>query len=163
MMVLSGEQNQDAWLTFDMGSFTDFTVTTLYSLGNHKYLVDVNTPSNATNDLTLTVTATDNGTPAATTMRQYTLTFEPSVVGMKYNKNKEITIFPNPAKESFIINNLTEETVVSISDLSGRTIKQVKSLNATLVVNTSDLNEGIYLVHIQSSTQNIFTKVIVNK
>jgi hypothetical protein len=96
-------------------------------------------------------------------MRQYTLTFEPSVVGIKDNNNKEITIFPNPAKESFIINNLTEETVVSISDLSGRTIKQVKSLNATLVVNTSDLNEGIYLVHIQSSTQNIFTKVIVNK
>ena len=163
MMVLSGEQNQDAWLTFDMGGFTDFTVTTLYSLGNHKYLVDVNTPVNATNDLVLTVTATDNGTPAATTMRQYTLTFEPSVVGIKDNNNKEITIFPNPAKESFTINNLTEETVVSISDLSGRTIKQVKSLNATLLVNTNDLNEGIYLVHIQSSTQNIFTKVIVNK
>jgi len=163
MMVLSGEQNQDAWLTFDMGSFTDFTVTTLYSLGNHKYLVDVNTPTNAANDLTLTVTATDNGTPAATTMRQYTLTFEPSVVGIKENKNKEITIYPNPAKESFLINNLIEETVVSISDLSGRTIKQVKSLNATLLVNTNDLNEGIYLVHIQSSTQNIFTKVIVNK
>jgi len=163
MMVLSGEQNQDAYATFDMGGFTDFTVTTLYSLGNHKYLVDVNTPTNATTDLTLTVTATDNGTPAATTMRQYTLTFEPAVVGIKYNNNKEITIYPNPAKESFLINNLSEETVVSISDLSGRTIKQMKSLNATLVVNTSDLNEGIYLVHIQSNTQNIFTKVIVNK
>lgn len=163
MMVLSGEQYQDAWATFDMGGFTDFSVTTLYSMGNHKYLIDINTPVSATNDLILTVTATDNGTPAATTMREYTLVFEPSVVGLNKNISKEISIYPNPAKDNFVINNLTEQTVVTLSDLSGRIVKQFKAVNSTLNVNTTDLNEGIYLIHIQNNTQNIFSKIVVNK
>lgn len=163
MMVLSGELNQDAWATFDMGSFVDYSVTSLYSVGTHKYLININTPINAITDLTLTVTATDNGTPAATTVRQYTLTFEPSVVGLNNKNSKEITIYPNPAKDNFTVNNLTENAIITLSDLSGRVIKQVKAVNSLQVINTSELNEGVYLVQIQSNTQNIITKLMVSK
>jgi hypothetical protein len=163
MMVLSGEQNQDAWATFDMGSFTDFTVTTLYSLGNHKYLVDINTPLNAVNDLVLTVTATDNGTPSATTIRQYTLVFEQTVTAIKSNNSKEIIVYPNPAKESFIINNLNENAIITLSDLWGRIVRQTSSINSTLVMNTSDLKDGIYMLSIQSNQQNIYAKIVLSK
>jgi hypothetical protein len=163
MMVLSGELNQDAWATFDMGGFIDYSVTTLYSVGSHKYLIDINTPITANNDLTLTVTATDNGSPSATTVRQYTLTFEPSIVGLNNNNRKEIAVYPNPAKENFTVNNLSENATITMSDLSGRVIKQLKAINSTQIINTNDLKEGVYLVQIQSNTQNIITKLMVSK
>ena len=163
MMVLSGEQNQDAWATFDMGSFTDFSVTTQYSLGNHKYIIDVNTPANALNNLVLTVTATDDGIPQATTVREYTLVFEPAAVGISENNNSEILLYPNPAKDNIILTNLSELAVITLSDLSGRIVKQVKSTGSTQTINTGDLNDGVYLVHIQSNKQNKVTKLVLSK
>ncbi|HRG59826.1 MAG TPA: T9SS type A sorting domain-containing protein [Bacteroidia bacterium] len=163
MMVLSGELNQDAWATFDMGSFTDYNVTTLYSLGSHKYLIDINTPLNASNNLILTVTATDDGTPAATTVRQYTLVLEPSVVGLNNKNNNEISVYPNPAKESISIINLNENSVITITDVSGRVIKQINTMNKTQIIDTTGLNEGVYLINIQSQSQSLYTKVMISK
>lgn len=163
MMVLSGELNQDAWAAFDMGGFTDYTVTSLYSLGSHKYLIDINTPTNGVNNLVLTVTATDNGTPAATTVRQYTLLLEPAVVGVQNNVNTQITIYPNPAKDNLMVNNLTENSIITMTDLSGRVVKQIKAMQATQVLNTSDLTDGLYIIQIQGNSQNTVFKVKVNK
>lgn len=163
MMVLSGELNQDAWATFDMGGFTDYNVTTLYSLGSHKYLIDINTPVNASNNLVLTVTATDDGAPAATTVRQYTLVFEPSVVGVNNNTNNKISVYPNPAKESISINNLNENSVITLTDVSGRVVKQINTMNKTQIIDTTMLNDGVYLINIQSKSQSLYTKVMISK
>jgi hypothetical protein len=163
MMVLSGQTNQDAWATFNMGGFSNYTVTTLYSMGNHKYLVDVYTPTNAVNDLVLTVTATDNGTPVATTVREYVISFDPTVTGIVQSAQKEIAIFPNPAKEFISINHLNENSLITITDLSGRVVKQTRSLNTNQIISTSDLNDGVYMIAVQNNQQHVITKLIINK
>jgi hypothetical protein len=113
--------------------------------------------------LVLTVTATDNGTPVATAVREYVISFDPTVTGIVQTAQKEVTIFPNPAKEFIAINYLNENSVITITDLSGRVVKQMKSINTNQIISTSDLNDGVYMVSVQNNQQHVITKLVINK
>ena len=76
---------------------------------------------------------------------------------------KEIVIFPNPAKEFISINHLNENSLITITDLSGRVVKQTRSLNTNQIISTSDLNDGVYMIAVQNNQQHVITKLIINK
>jgi hypothetical protein len=99
----------------------------------------------------------------ATTVREYVISFDPTVTGIVQSAQKEIVIFPNPAKEFISINHLNENSLITITDLSGRVVKQTRSLNTNQIISTSDLNDGVYMIAVQNNQQHVITKLIINK
>ena len=56
-----------------------------------------------------------------------------------------LSIFPNPVAESFTISGITENTLVTISDLNGRIVLQ-KTVSPNESVFVNYLSVGVYLV-----------------
>lgn len=76
------------------------------------------------------------------------ITFE-DITGANENNINAIGIFPNPVKNQFIINGLTETATMSIYAIDGRLVRQCQVENGQLI-NIANLNAGLYLVNIGS-------------
>lgn len=77
-----------------------------------------------------------------------------------------LTIYPNPAKESFFIRieGVANNSIVVISDIQGRKIKSFNtSNNSVMELNVSDFNPGIYIVSLISDNLMLSRKLIVEE
>ncbi|MBC8486893.1 MAG: T9SS type A sorting domain-containing protein [Bacteroidetes bacterium] len=74
------------------------------------------------------------------------------IPAQKPAERNSLTIYPNPAKDYFIIryelDNSYAEAVIHITDMTGRNVKEfnVMATRDYLIVPTSELNNGIYVV-----------------
>lgn len=77
---------------------------------------------------------------------------------------KATTMYPNPAKESFIIDNTSETPLnITIFNTSGKKVVSLKnSKEKNLPISLSGLNAGLYLVEIKNDNQRTFKKLIKN-
>lgn len=87
----------------------------------------------------------------------------------KNNKENRLALYPNPAKENLILllqSNKEEELILEIYSISGKLVlqKQLKSVsgNHQYQLNISDLDLGIYIVSIKSTSFNISQKLVKN-
>ncbi len=76
--------------------------------------------------------------------------------------SNDFSVFPNPTKDIINVSNkLTSINSVEISDLNGRVVNTVNSIDAQNVqINISDLSSGIYMMKIVSDKGIITKKVI---
>lgn len=86
--------------------------------------------------------------------------------GLGINDNvlsKSIKIYPNPAKEVLNIDmdSFTENTLVTISDVSGKTVHSEKSKGLKTTVNISSFSKGIYFATVTKDSQSATFKFIV--
>lgn len=96
---------------------------------------------------------------AASTLRLDTVNFT-SVLATDSFSLKGVKMFPNPAKDVLNIQSDVEElTKVSITDLNGRVIKEVKNNLSQIAL--GDVSKGIYMVTIESATGKKVEKLIV--
>jgi hypothetical protein len=74
-----------------------------------------------------------------------------SIVTPITNKQKEVTIYPNPASDSFKISTseINDEITVQIFSISGQLVAQQKYFNEE--INVSQLPNGVYLVKVTLS------------
>lgn len=72
------------------------------------------------------------------------------------NNNKKGFVYPNPAKEKFIINSIDKIENVEIYSQNGQLLKTAKSKE----VNISNLPKGNYLVKIKTDKETITQKII---
>jgi hypothetical protein len=81
-----------------------------------------------------------------------------------YAIQKDITIYPNPTSSILNIENKSNESVaaVSIYNLSGALVKEVKSSTSLPSISVVELQSGIYFVKIQMNTQVVNYKFIKN-
>ena len=77
----------------------------------------------------------------------------------------DISIYPNPTANSFYIKKPSNHriTTVTVHDLLGKQIlnKEVTITNIPIEVNTSSLQSGVYLVHINTENTSIIKKIII--
>jgi hypothetical protein len=75
-----------------------------------------------------------------------------------------VTIYPNPASSILNIENKSNESVVAVSiyNLSGALVKEVKSSTSLPSISVVELQSGIYFVKIQMNTQVVNYKFIKN-
>ncbi len=75
-----------------------------------------------------------------------------------------VTIYPNPASSVLNIENKSNESVAAISiyNLNGALVKEVKSSTSLQSIAVADLQTGIYFVKIQMNTQVLNYKFIKN-
>ena len=64
---------------------------------------------------------------------------------------EEVEIYPNPAKEEVSIS-LSSKSNIYIYDVKGGTVEEFINKEYSFIVNTSDWNEGIYIVKVKNET-----------
>jgi len=73
-------------------------------------------------------------------------------------------IYPIPANDilNVDLNGISkEETSIEISNTLGQVVYQTKSLNQHLIINTSELAGGVYMVNIKQNNKTIAVKKVV--
>lgn len=88
----------------------------------------------------------------------FTITVDISVSTDQYTSN-EITVYPNPAKDEINILNADEFNIIKFYDITGREVKSIKNFNTR--INISDLPSGLYVMELNSNTNRILKKIIV--
>lgn len=72
----------------------------------------------------------------------------------------EISIYPNPAQNQFIITGITENNSITVMDMLGRITYQTTSSTNLTAINTTHWARGIYMVHVKGSQSSATLKVI---
>jgi len=83
----------------------------------------------------------------------------------KINKNNNIAylrIYPNPAKEFFILESENKINKIDIFDITGKFVKTVKIDDLISKIDISDLNHAVYFVKIIVNGNYYFRKIIKN-
>lgn len=83
---------------------------------------------------------------------------------LEFNQNDELlSIAPNPAVNSVTINTNAAYYTISISNISGRTVKTVNGDSNAKTIDVSNLNQGIYMLMIQTNEgESKVEKLIIN-
>jgi hypothetical protein len=81
----------------------------------------------------------------------------------EYNKNERIRIYPNPVKDKLIIESLSHEfvTKIQIFNSSGIELIKTKANSEKVKINTSNLENGLYIVFITTPLDIISRKIII--
>ncbi len=85
------------------------------------------------------------------------------VVGVEETENPVFFTFgPNPAKESIklFMANSSDEVRISILDITGKTMKEIRDAGETIKINVSDLPRGSYLIRLNDG-ESAFTRRFV--
>ena len=84
-----------------------------------------------------------------------------NAVGMYNNEEAvEFSIYPNPAKDNFVIASENKISSVVVFDITGKQVLNVERLTNNRI-NVSELNPGIYLVKIKDEQNNLATQRLV--
>ncbi len=73
--------------------------------------------------------------------------------------NTLVTIFPNPAQDHIYLISPDQILRYKIMSISGQLVKQEETSNSTVSVNTSDLNNGFYLVQVETKSGILVKKI----
>jgi hypothetical protein len=154
------------------GGFTQLIANITPTDANNKQILwSINDTNLATITQTGLVTAKANGTVIVTTTAAdgggakatKTITISNQNVGInEVNLSNQIVVFPNPAIDKLTItttNNLTIQQL-QLLDISG---KIIESYDNTMYMNISQLENGIYILQIQTNKGIVNKKVVVNK
>lgn len=69
-----------------------------------------------------------------------------------------VSMYPNPANDALFISNLSGATTITISNLIGETIKEIKVSGDDVKINVANLPSGLYVITLQDETKLIAVK-----
>ena len=86
-----------------------------------------------------------------------------NTVGISQYEDLEVLVFPNPVKESLIVevtkqSNLNEDYIIKILDYRGRVIKE-DSFKRRIKINRNSIVSGFYLIVISSQNLSYQQKI----
>lgn len=73
------------------------------------------------------------------------------VTGIEENDTSALQLIPNPSRSHFFIKNLKSSTQARLYAIDGRLVKTFEATEG-MMVDISDLNPGMYLLHIDGQT-----------
>jgi ELWxxDGT repeat protein len=83
-----------------------------------------------------------------------------------FNQSKpslDAKLYPNPASNTFSLSNIPSQSNVSIYSLSGQLVLEQKNVNSNQLIDTGNLENGIYLVQIQHEKGFGRVKLVISK
>ncbi len=76
----------------------------------------------------------------------------------------ELQVYPNPATEKVIVaTSKNSPSTITITDLLGKTVKEIKTSEMQTEVNVSDMQGGVYFIKLTQDNISHVKKVVVNK
>lgn len=81
------------------------------------------------------------------------------------DKTEEINylVYPNPAKDFVILNNLPASSTIKMYDVTGKQVYSSSITNEQTIINTSTYTNGIYLISIENNRGITYKKLVVTK
>ena len=87
--------------------------------------------------------------PQPKTASSNCITVSINTTGITDNKTmKDISIYPNPVTNELVIEGITKDTRIQLSDILGRVVISTISTNDKTILNTSALHPGTYLLQL---------------
>jgi hypothetical protein len=164
VMVATPEINQSLQVTVTCPDYPNAITVTQTPIGNEFVTVDI------TFDATLVppgmynvlITATDNGTPVATTTKSIPIHVQLNEsLGLKEFENT-FSVYPNPAFDKLNIQlNNGKQAVVELIDLLGNKVYSGE-IGTAKVIDIAHLNAGVYLVKVTMDNQVSSTRFVKN-
>jgi len=142
-------ENNSKYSDSYLWSFGDGTTSTLFE-PTHKY----------SNAQTYTISLSANKCDMENVMDT---SLSITINNMELMETNGISVFPNPAKEYFIIkfDNITHARDIILYSIDGRIIKEFKSINAhESTFDISDLDAGIYMLSLRIKDKEFKLKII---
>ena len=84
-------------------------------------------------------------------------------VGISSNSLDNVSVFPNPAKNEFVINGISELVEIQILDVTGKIIWAKSNFGEAVLVDSFNWEAGIYFVHIENGVHRVTQKLIIKK
>lgn len=75
------------------------------------------------------------------------------VRSLQFENTSPIRVYPNPATNYIVIENLMNSDMVQMYDVSGRLVTQVKSMTNTLEIDLSRIISGQYVIYVTNNNQ----------
>ena len=163
VMVATPEINQTLQIDVTCPAYPNAITVTQTPIGNEFVTVDI------TFDATLVppgmynviITATDNGTPVATTTKSIPIKVQSQSLGLDEFDNT-FSIYPNPAFDKLNIQlNNGKQALVELVDLLGNNVYSGE-IGSTKTIDVAHLNAGVYLVKVVMDGQVSSTRFIKN-
>jgi hypothetical protein len=164
VMVATPEINQSLQVAVTCPDYPNAITVTQTPIGNEFVTVDI------TFDATLVppgiynvlITATDNGTPVATTTKSIPIHVQlDESLGLKEFENT-FSVYPNPAFDKLNIRlNNGKQAFVELIDLLGNNVYSGE-IGTTKAIDIAHLNAGVYLVKVTMDNQVSSTRFVKN-
>lgn len=89
---------------------------------------------------------------------------EPMInTGIIENKKSNVSLYPNPANNNTVINNVQEGSVISVTDILGKEVYHSVAQNKQIILNTSGFVNGVYILQVTSNGATTTKKLLVSK
>ncbi|MCQ2326106.1 MAG: T9SS type A sorting domain-containing protein [Bacteroidales bacterium] len=134
--------------------------STWYQSSDLEQLIGINTSLGITGSLYPYLAALSFYPKIDTAFDWATWNAQNSALNEIQEREKQINIFPNPAKDKITIESATEFECIEIKNLLGITQKSLKVKGNKVTVTISDLEKGTYLVSIKTSEGNHTKKIV---
>lgn len=89
--------------------------------------------------------------------------YDEEVSGVAKKNKLQLNIYPNPAYNHLTIDNLPNNALISITDITGREVWSTISTNTSVSLNTTDFNSGIYFVKVEHQNTKDIQKILIKK
>lgn len=83
--------------------------------------------------------------------------------GIEKHLEKDFAIYPNPAKETITISNYPFGASIAISDMAGKQLFSTTAKAEKLIINTSDLANGLYIIRVENNGAYKTQKLVVSR
>jgi hypothetical protein len=82
-----------------------------------------------------------------------------------WQNSKTISIFPNPASDYVVLRlpEIDKQSIVSITDFSGRIISEKQISTHEIVIETKDIPNGAYIISVTSGGNTLQKKLLINR
>lgn len=89
------------------------------------------------------------------------ITWDGSSASISENQyESEINVYQNPDSKEIHVSNLTDAKQISFYTLSGRKVSDVYPTSESMIINSSDFEEGIYIIQIRNAEGGLLTKKV---
>jgi hypothetical protein len=92
-------------------------------------------------------------------------TDNPNSVGSILDKSSQIEVYPNPARESFVINLLeftdVEQYTITIYDVTGKAMYNTNFQSQSQFIDTQKWKSGLYMIMIHNENESYSKKIII--
>ncbi|WP_313214957.1 GEVED domain-containing protein [Soonwooa sp.] len=140
--------NEKTSLTSTATATGNITIPTTAALGNTRMRVRMN----------YNAEAPACGSTTFGQVEDYTILIKDDTMAVNDINKSNVSVYPNPFKDVLRISDVKDATSVIVSDLSGRTVADMKPATE---LNLSTLNKGVYIVTIKYANGEVkSTKVI---
>ncbi len=143
------------WVITSNDSWLSASIASGIRNGNFSILADNNTGLPRTGTLTVT---------SDSLAQSFTITVnQDGTTGLGEESNPGISVYPNPFGNEINVSGVEAGSTISLSDVTGRIIQTTVSIgvNGKAVVNTANLDKGIYLISIAQNGKVITSKRVI--